>query len=290
MTQQKERVSCGYVLGYAAVPILLLVLAVWAIQRVAAFFSRPDAPQQMLHWAGGLGMCLGAGIAFVVLGLGFSAMSDRISRARRRRVIYKGAAYNVRCYPVLMAKWAYGELPEKLAEEPGQESRRPFDFRLAMSNHGPCILPPAAPPALDKTNPNVAFPLGLFSPSWSAPVFISLGSAKLYYVLYQKQGDFKIELAPADSFGYTDKVPGIPAGHGITLILLCQCLQARADMERFVLLEYPLQLRLSVMDGNGQDDLQATCALYRDLYEAVEAARPVEEDDSWMYRSRPIYW
>jgi hypothetical protein len=285
MKQEAAPTSCFCILGIAAVVVLAFV-----VRDVVAFFNRPDALQQIVVSLEGLGMCLGAGIAFVILLFGWSQVSDKISRALARRVVYKGSRYSVRCYPVLMEKWAYGPLPEKLAEEPGQASKWPFDFTLAMSNHGPCILAPSIAPTLDKTNPNVAFPLGLFSPAWSETVFISLGTAKLYYLLFQRQGDFKFELGPADSFGYTHETPNIPAGHDVTVILLCQCLQARADLERFEMLEHPLQLKLTVLDGNGQYDLQATSALYADLYERIEASRPVEDDDSWMYRSRPIYW
>ena len=52
-----------------------------------------------------------------------------------------------------------------------------------------------------------------------------------------------------------------------------------------------MKLKLVVLDENGNDDLIATTGLYRVIYERIESIKTDDDDDdSWMYRSRPTFW
>ena len=50
----------------------------------------------------------------------------------------------------------------------------------------------------------------------------------------------------------------------------------------------PLKLKLVVLDQNGQEDPAATRQFYNELWKDKKPAPPSDDDDAWMYRSRPI--
>lgn len=49
----------------------------------------------------------------------------------------------------------------------------------------------------------------------------------------------------------------------------------------------PLKLELVVLDKNGQEDPTATCEFYNKVWNTQKPSVGSNDDDSWMYRSRP---
>ena len=112
---------------------------------------------------------------------------------------------------------------------------------------------------------------------------------KLYYVKNQNQGYFKIEAKPYQKIGFADAKPELKKGNHLKVIIVFTHIVRRNNLQKVLQLEQPIKINLNVINPNGECDLLSTSRLYEMIYKMVKSSE-IEDDDSWMYRSRPFYW
>ncbi len=241
-----------------------------------------------------LGICIG----LVVLLWAYLYVYNRIMTGYRAPLVTQNKSYLVRCYPVKMKRYEHRDvpIPANLPEEPGQDKRTPIHFNVTITNYGLCITAQSERYTGVKTATGNDSPLNLFTRDWSNPIIIPLRDINLYYISYNRKGSMEFELTPANVAGYMDEIPKIPKGEQLKIVVVFMNVIDFNDRNNkrevtFLSLEQPLKLKLIALDKNGDDDVAATNELYRTIYEGIKSLIPDEDDDeSWMYRSRPIVW
>jgi len=279
MMKKESDSSCSTVLIYTG--LVLLAIATW---KTVQFFQKPDASRiignTLLDLLKSAGICLGAAVllfgGFVLVGI----FSNRLVRLSRD--------YSLRCYPVEMQTPTTYPISPDLPEAPGQETVYPLFLQAALTNYGLRLLPHPPRPGW-KWFP--ADPAALFQQLGTGAVnrvIIPFHSLYLYYRLGSRQGDLVTYLAPADAPGYSGELPVDSTGQDVEIVLIYALMCDTKNLYLTAARPQPLKLRLTALDANGQDDPAATRQLYNALWEKTKPTPPnPEDDDSWMYRSRP---
>ncbi|HTP00955.1 MAG TPA: hypothetical protein VMJ64_06235, partial [Anaerolineales bacterium] len=123
---------------------------------------------------------------------------------------------------------------------------------------------------------------------WSNATIIPMNSLSLYYITYRSEGGLERILAPIGSAGYTDEFPKIPDEHELAVVIIFWDYFDKNNMTKGVTLEQAWKLKIIVISDDGSNDAARTYKLYRTIYRTIASIPP--DDDSWMYRSRPIIW
>ena len=111
----------------------------------------------------------------------------------------------------------------------------------------------------------------------------------LYYIICKHKGGLVYELTSANSAGYEDEEPKIPSGGQLEIVILFMRFIQKSNLNKTESLDQPLKLKITVLNENGNHDATATHELYTRIYNRIHPA-PSDEDNSWLYRSRPIIW
>jgi hypothetical protein len=266
MQKKDDGNPCGILFGIAFAALLVYI----------AF----NIGQSILDFLKVAGMCLGA----AVLALGLFIVISLISN----RLIRKSRYFSLRCYPVEMEIPAALPIPADLPEAPGQESIQPLYLLASLTNYGLRLAP--HPPR----------PGWKWFPADNAPRFNSLGGQppefvvippyafSLYYRPLSRRENRSILNAPADAPNFSGDLPDSWGTQPMEIILIYTSICDPKRLNLNIPRTNPLKLCLVVLDEKGWEDSAATIKFYREIW---STKKPVEssndDDDSWMYRSRP---
>ena len=167
-----------------------------------------------------------------------------------------------------------------------------FLANLIITNFGVWIRIKSTYPRISP--PNDLISQNHFYNSWNNSV-IPLDCLQLYYLLFHKEGSCEVELSPSDFPGFTHSTPKLQDGNSLKIILTFSSTRKRSEIDRVIQLRNPLMLKIIVLDEVGNYDRVATSNLYTEIYERKEAHEREDDDyedddESWMYKSRPMYW
>lgn len=268
--------SCLILVG----SVIILVI----IYKVVEFFKDPEAIYKILWFFQGLGLCLGMAILFFIVVIFYNMISTR----EKQRFILESKEYPVSCLATLMKKIDHGDIPDDLSEV-SVETPCPMINKMVITNYGIwCLGNPVGPEkgviiAEDLSQDEIF-------PSSMENSIIQFENMKLYYTKCSHTGKFGFELKPQKSSGFTDSIPELTEGSTLKIVIVFRSIIKKYDLQNTIYLDQPIKLKLIVLDQNGNYDLAATTDLYKKLYERKKMFEPKDDDDSWMYRSRPIYW
>ncbi len=289
LKKSKEHINLVYVIA-GVVAIFLC--------RIYQFFRAPDLASrfheftnEFVTFVQGVVMCTGALILFFLVIWMWMSVSQSITEIRFRRVIQESKSYPVRGYPVQMKKIGHGPIPENLAEEPDQELSTPIYCNLTITNHGVCITANSTAQTQEQVPNHQGIPPDFFTRGLSNPVFIYIGGISLYYAILQYEGGTVHRLTPADKAGFTGPLPEMSNEDVLEIVILFQNYVQRSNLHKIETLDQPLKLKLTVLNDSGEPDRQASSQLYAAISNGIlQRELSQQDDDSWMYRSRPILW
>jgi len=205
------------------------------------------------------------------------------------RVLNLSKDYPVRCYTLKMKECdRFDLIPADLPEEPDQDTRPPINLTATITTHGLCIT---ARSKTDKEEiiPDAESPFGLFGIDWSSSVIIPVCYINLSCMICRSAGGFLRELSPSNLVRQVGEPPQTPSGEVLMMVMLFRSYVKKSAPKSVERLERPLKLKMFVIDDDGHDNVSATWELYTALSESMHPSPP-DDDDSWMYHSRPIYW
>jgi hypothetical protein len=128
-----------------------------------------------------------------------------------------------------------------------------------------------------------------FFNAFNNSIIIPISNIDLYYLVYHRKGCLEFEMGPSKLPGFKDKVPKIPKGDSLKIVIVFTCIFERDFLREVVKLKQPIKMKLIVQAQDGNDDLLATSVLYKLIYDKKQEIE-AQNDDSWVYHSRPMYW
>jgi len=261
---------------------IAIIIVLVIIYKAVEFFRQPDAIYQFINFIEALGLCFGVVILLIFSMVAFEKISNKI----KGRFITKSSDFSVRFISTKMEKfdnWQY--MPDDLSEDLTQETSFPTLATMTMTNYGVWFKDINSETFSDNKN---SF-WKEFNNKFLDNSIIPINSINLYYVIFRVEGNLAFELKPSRSFGFKNQITNIPKDNQLKLIIIFKHVRKKIELQKIITLEQPVKLKLAVLDENGNDDLFATINLYKLIYESIKEIES-EEDDSWMYRSRPFYW
>lgn len=281
MQQNDDGPCCAMVLLLA-----LLAAAGYVVYRVILFLTSPGALQSILEFFKAVLMCAGLGLlVLVIFGLWtrFAPAQPRLKLKRLSR------EYTTRCHAYEIEAYPGGYISSELAEVAGQEPVDPVYLTVTITNLGLRISPELPAPGLTWLPVENAQRYMRLSGDRPGPVIIGLSSFQLFYLITRQEDSRVVEQTPAGQAGYSGALPSPGPGERIKIVMLYNAVILESNLEHAVPRGRPLKLKIEGIDRNGEPDASATRDLYAGLLKLVNSIAP-EDDDSWMYRSRPIYW
>jgi len=231
-----------------------------------------------------VGVCLGVVLLVFLYGL----IAGLISAREYNTLQILSREYPVRCQITQMKEdlnvaTVFNDIPD----EPENNIATPIFCTMAMASHGVCITrSKVTKEQIITADPNIRF--GLFQRDKSNPLIIS-ANYKLYCIIHKRDTDSADELAYAGLATYTDELAKISSKDQLEIVLLFRDYIQKGNLNRLEYLDQPLKLKIIVLNDARDYDAVATFELYKNLYERLHP-EPPDEDDSWMYRSRPVFW
>lgn len=258
----------------------MLTIAAVIIYNVVEFFKAPDAILKIINFILGMGLCLGAGILFLFLLFIISTICTKFNE----RIIFRSNGYQVRCHATKMKKVLPDEpIPDDLSEENGQDIKIPIFANMVVTNYGIWFMQKKDKPVKVLGEAASTLPDKSFDP-YLMDSIIRVNDFKLYYLPYRSEGSLEFEHGQANSNGFTDE--------RINIVVVFRAVSEANKLKETTRLEQPIKLKFLALNKNGDNDLMATATLYRAILQLIIDSAPTEDDDddSWMYHSRPIYW
>lgn len=266
-------------LVYVVIAIILVI-----IYKTVEFLKDPNAIHQIIEFFEAIGICIGSAILLFLCFYIFETISTKI----KQRFILQSKEYSVRCDAIKMKKFDYGPIPDDLPEESAQDTHYPIFTNIVIANYGIWIT--------ERQNKSTKVLIDADNTSRNNYFFtylensiIPISDIKLYYVAYRREGNLEFEYGPSKSAGFTDATPKLSKEDQLKIVIIFTCIIEKNNLQKVIRLEQPTKLKLIVLNENGDDDLIATAGLYKVIYERIKSIE-TDDDDSWMYRSRPIYW
>jgi hypothetical protein len=263
-----------------------IAITVVCIFKIVEFLKDPEAINKIKYFFMGIGLCIGSAILLLVCLSIYAYITGAISE----RLTWQGKDYPVRCHLVEMKECERQDyIPRDLSEEPEQDTKIPIYFNVRIVGRGICITAHSKMDKEKKSTSDKGIPFGLFTRDWSNPVIIPICYMNLYYIICKHEEGLVSELTPANSAGYEDEEPKIPSGGQLEIAILFMKFIQKSDLNKTESLDQPLKLKMVVLNDDGDDDAIDTLELYKTIYERTQPVTS-DDDDSWMYRSRPILW
>ena len=206
----------------------------------------------------------------------------------KQRLTRQSQDYSARCYVIKMKKYDYGPIPDDLPEESVHETRYPILTNIVMTNYGIWITEKINNHRNELVDVNHENKHDYFH-EYLEDSIIPISNLKLYYVAYESKGNLEIELSPSKSAGFTEAIPKLQKGDKLKIVIIFTCTIKRNNLQEVIRLGQPIKLKLIVLNNNGNDDLTATAELYKTIYDRTKSFE-TDDDDSWMYRSRPTWF
>jgi hypothetical protein len=267
MMEKKTDFSCCSVIFFVSFALLAIYI----------FKTISDSFLELLKAAG---LCLGvAGILFALFII-ISLYSVRLIR--------KSRDFSLRCYPVELQIPATYPLPPNLPEAPGQETILPLFLLANLTNYGLRLAPHPLHSDWKWFPADNAARFNQLSDNLPGRLVIPTYSINLYYRLITQQGNLSLTTGTSDAPGFSGDLPASLGDQALEIIIVYTSICDPRKLNLNIARAQPLKLRLVALDKNGQDDPAATCKFYNKLW---NTKKPIEQsnddDDSWMYRSRP---
>ena len=280
--QQTDDGPCCAMISLLAV----LAAAGYVVYKVILFLISPGAFQSILEFFKAVLMCAGLGLLVLVLFGLWARFAPAQPRLKLKRL---SREYTVRCHAYEMEAYPGGYLSPELPEVTGQEPVDPVFLTVMITNLGLRISPDLPAPGLTwLTDENAQRYLRL-SGGRPDPVIIGVGSFQLFYLFYREEGGLAVEQTPAGQAGYSGALPTPATSQGSKIVLLYNAVTLESNLEQVIPRDRPLKLKIEGIDPTGEPDAKTSRELYAGLLQLVNSVAP-EDDDSWMYRSRPVYW
>jgi hypothetical protein len=261
---------------------IAIIIVLVIILKAVKFFGQPNAIDQIIDFLQATGLCLGVVIFLLLLMYCFATISKQI----KGRFIIQSSDFSVRFISRKMEKIGYWQnIPENISEDPTQEINHSKLASMVITNYGVWIKEIKSEKSAKNNNTYWIEDNDEFLDN----LLIPISSINLYYVTYKPEGNFEIEFKPPESIGFKDEIPQVSKEDQLKLIIIFTLAIKKNELQKTIQLKQPVKLKLTVLDKNNKDDLFATARFYKLIYEKIKE-NVIEEDDSWMYRSRPIYW
>ncbi len=261
--------------------IFFVILAIFAIY---IFKAIADSFLELLKAAG---LCLGAAVVLFALFVIISLLSSRQSLVSSR-LVWKGRNYSLRVYPVELQIPSTYRLPPNLPEAPSQETIHPLFLLANLTN---CGLRLALHPLRSdwKWFPaDNAARFNQLSDNHPGRLIIPFHATFLYYRLTTRQGNLSFTTESSDAPGFSGDLPASLDDQSLEIIIIYTSICDPKKLNLNIPRVKPLKLKLVALDKNGQEDPAATRQFYNELWNDKKPAPPSDDDDAWMYRSRPI--
>jgi hypothetical protein len=273
--------GCSTVLTFVGLGFVLFLL-----YRIVQFFQRPDALKSVIEFVGALGACAGVAVLAVVSVIILAQITNRPSSPA---AIATSKHYRMRCQATDMAQTTPDADQANSSDDLVQATVEPIYVLFSLTNYGPGLEVASMPAAWLGTTADNARRFSRLSGNRLDSIILPWGCFHLYYGLYSQVGDRSLELTPPNEAVYTGLLPALPAGQQVKIVIVYTGILAKENLGHIITLGQPLKLTLVALDEQGCDAPGVTCELYDVVFKSMNPPDS-DEDDSWMYRSRPIWW
>ena len=271
-------------LGCSSTIVLLINLGLmgYVLCQVVQFFQRPDAFKSILEFFGALGVCAGVAVGvLIIVGL----LARFTDRGPSSTVVELSKHYRVRCYAV-----ATPPPPDAIraasADDLASAIVEPVYAVCALTNYGPRLEAAAIQGA---TADNVSRFMRLTDNQLDAFILPATG-LRLAYIVYPQSGNRSLDLAPAGESEVTGPLPALSAGVRVKVVIAYTALCTLPDLG-YITQARPRKLALVALDEAWQDNQAATHELYTLIFDYLQPKDSAnDDDDSWLYRSRPMWY
>jgi hypothetical protein len=261
------------------------VVSAYIVYQIVVFFKKPDAIVQLINFIEAIGMCIVAIIAFFIIVYLLDSLSTSIkNRFRRQSKIFPG-----RAYIKLMIPFDQGPIPEDLPEAPNQVTSFPISVNLSMTNYGLWITTINQKEKVTPSDSNEVNISKDFLTAFNNSIIIPISNIALHYLVYHRNGCLEFEMGPSESPGFKDRIPKLLQGNSLKIVIVFTCIVERDFPREVVKLKQPIKMKLIVQNQDGNDDLLATSILYKLIYDKKQEIE-AQDDEPWMYHSRPMHW
>jgi hypothetical protein len=261
--------------------VLILVLA-----GLAQLLWEVDTVHNLLMLAKGIGICAGV----IVLGLGALAIYYRLfPPPDPHKVQLHSDEYPVRCYLNDVPNTAPAVPAVTLQEGFAQAAVNHLYLVCALTNYGINLSEPSAQYDWKWIPTDNIIRFSQLSPEPCGAIILPMiPSYQLYYVLDDQAENLACVSDPPGDNGYTGSIANLPAECRLWIRIIFTEYMKPENL-KIITRELALNLKLVVLDRNGQENWRATRQLYDILFQ-FGLPSDDEEDYSWLYHSRPIFW
>jgi hypothetical protein len=158
-----------------------------------------------------------------------------------------------------------------------------------LVDRGICISAPSIGFASANPPPANGFPLDLFFGDRHDPIAIPFGLLDLTCFIDFANGSLASDSPRRIFTRLDDENPEIPAGGQMGIAIIFMQYIHKKKPYFFKSLEQPLMLQMIVLNEEDEPDAKTTLELYETISDRKKPV-PYDDDDSWMYRSRPQFW
>lgn len=121
-----------------------------------------------------------------------------------------------------------------------------------------------------------------------SPLALLKGSTNLSYHILPRSGGMTLEMAPLNMVDSTGSLPEYRENERLLIVLAYSAVSRPESKEPARQLEQPVRIRLEVVDGSDRGQPRDTRELYSRILSFLQTQETSDEDDdAWMYRSRP---
>jgi hypothetical protein len=289
--ENKDDSACSCILLLAGTAFVI-----YTIKDIAEFFASPNAIPQILDCLKGLGLCIGTAVVLLAVGVIISIIS---SIEPKQKLAIESKEYLARCFFVEMEGSTYGPIPVDLPDVPGQESEVPIYLTVTATNLGPRLGPALAKANRGWSDDENLARFSRLSRQGERSFLIPKGMLSYYYsgtplheamaVNKQQKSETTQEFSAEKGKLRFGPLPVDYEGDAIQIVLLFSAVMEVEEPRRILRRDKPGKLKIVVIDEDLCEDQPATRELYK-VFVYESEPTDSEDDDSWMYRSRPIYW
>lgn len=274
---KQDDAGCSTVLTFIGLGWVAFLL-----YKFVQFLLTPDGIKSIVQLIGTVGACLG----LVVLSLVVLYVHGRFFyRDSYSKLVSMSKDYRMRCQAADMAQTTPDADQAKPSDDLVQATGEPIYVLFSLTNYGPGLEVASMPAAWLGTTADNARRFGRLTANRPDPIILPMFYFHLYYTVCRQAGNLTSESAPPNDVGYTGPLPALSEGSQPEVVIVYSAICTTEDL-KIITLARPLKLTLVALDEAGHDDQAATCEVYNLVLGYLQPPDS-DEDDSWMYRSRP---
>jgi hypothetical protein len=275
--------GCSGLLALAGLGFMIFLL-----YKAVQFLLTPEGIKSIVEFMAGLGVCVGL---IVLALLGLTVYYRFFYHDPYHKIVSMSRDYRARCYVADLAKITPDSTQASSPENPERAVDNPIYLLLSLTNYGPCLELLSLYGTEQYTPAENASRFLRLSGNHPDPIILPVGYFHLYHSLYPQVGDRSHEPTTSNEANCTGPLAALPEGQLIQIVIVYTGILVKEDLSHIITREQPLKLTLVALDENGHDNPAATRELYKVVYEFLNPPdSDSDEDDSWMYRSRPIWY